>query len=66
MSGINVIYHIVATTKTSYPRSMFNVRYSTTLPALRFGIIALVIDIVGASKDTDLLKELASVSHSFF
>ena len=34
-------------------------------PYLPFDIIALVIDIVGENKDTDLLKELALVSHSF-
>ena len=34
-------------------------------PDLPFDIIALVIDIVGANKNTDLLKELALVSHSF-
>ena len=32
---------------------------------LPFDIIALVIDIVGENKDTDLLKKLALVSHSF-
>ena len=32
---------------------------------LPFDIIALIVDIVGESKDTDLLKELALVSHSF-
>jgi hypothetical protein len=35
-------------------------------PALPFDIIGLIIDIVGENKDTDLLKELALVSHSFF
>jgi hypothetical protein len=35
-------------------------------PVLPFDIIALIIDIVGENKDTDLLKELALVSHSFF
>ena len=32
---------------------------------LPFDIIALIIDIVGENKDTNLLKELALVSHSF-
>ena len=35
-------------------------------PDLPFDIIALVIDIIGANEDADLLKELALVSHSFF
>jgi hypothetical protein len=43
----------------------FNSRHRTTLPALPFDIIALIIDIVGENKDTVLLKELALVSHSF-
>ena len=34
-------------------------------PDLPFDVIALIIDIVGENKDTDLLKELALVSHSF-
>ena len=34
-------------------------------PDLPFDIIPLIIDIVGENKDTDLLKELALVSHSF-
>jgi hypothetical protein len=34
-------------------------------PVLPFDIIALIIDIVGENKDTDLLKKLALVSHSF-
>ena len=34
-------------------------------PVLPFDIISLVIDIVGENKDTNLLKELALVSHSF-
>ena len=34
-------------------------------PTLPFDIIALIIDIVGANNDTDLLKELALVSYSF-
>jgi hypothetical protein len=34
-------------------------------PALLFDIIALIIDIVGENKDTNLLKELALVSHFF-
>ena len=35
---------------------------SSVLP---FDIIALIIDIVGENQDTNLLKELALVSHSF-
>jgi hypothetical protein len=35
------------------------------LPFLPFEIIALIIDIVGENEDTNLLKELALVSHSF-
>jgi hypothetical protein len=34
-------------------------------PALPFDVIAVIIDIVGENKDTNLLKELALVSHSF-
>ena len=34
-------------------------------PVLPFDIFALIIDIVGENKDTDLLKELALVAHSF-
>ena len=34
-------------------------------PILPFDIIVLIIDIVGESKDTDLFKELALVSHYF-
>ena len=34
-------------------------------PVLPFDIIALIIDIVGENNDTNLLKELALVSHSF-
>ena len=34
-------------------------------PFLPFDITALIIDIVGEDNDTDLLKELALVSHSF-
>jgi hypothetical protein len=34
-------------------------------PALPFDVIALIIDIVGENNDTDLLKDLALVSHSF-
>ena len=34
-------------------------------PVIPFDIITVIIDIVGESKDTDLLKELALVSHSF-
>ena len=35
-------------------------------PVLPFDIIALIIDIVGENKDTNLLKELSLVSHYFF
>jgi hypothetical protein len=34
-------------------------------PILPFEIIALIIDIVGENEDTNLLKELSLVSHSF-
>ena len=34
-------------------------------PVLPFDILALIIDIAGENKETDLLKELALVSHSF-
>ena len=34
-------------------------------PVLPFDIIALIIDIAGETQDTNLLKELALVSHSF-
>ena len=34
-------------------------------PVLPFDITALIIDVVGENEDTDLLKELALVSHSF-
>ena len=34
-------------------------------PVLPFDVIALIIDIVGENNDTNLLKELALVSHSF-
>jgi hypothetical protein len=43
----------------------FNVQYSTMSPVLPFDIIVLIIDNVGENKDTNLLKELALVSHSF-
>ena len=43
----------------------FDVQHSTMSPILPFDIIALIIDIVGENKDTNLLKELALVSHSF-
>jgi hypothetical protein len=43
----------------------FVVQHSTMSPVLPFDIIALIIDIVGEDKDTNLLKELALVSHSF-
>jgi hypothetical protein len=34
-------------------------------PVLPFDILDLIVDIVGENKETDLLKELALVSHSF-
>ena len=34
-------------------------------PVLPFDILTVIIDIVEENKDTDLLKELALVSHSF-
>ena len=34
-------------------------------PVLPFDIATLIIDVVGENKQTDLLKELALVSHSF-
>ena len=43
----------------------FNVQHSTMSPVLPFDIIALIIDIVGENEDTNLLKEIALVSHSF-
>jgi hypothetical protein len=43
----------------------FDVQHSTMSPILPFDIIALIIDIVGENNDTNLLKELALVSHSF-
>ena len=43
----------------------FKVQYSTMSPTRPFDIIALIIDIVGANNDTDLLKEFALVSYSF-
>ena len=44
---------------------LFNVQYATMSPVLPFDITALIIDIVGENNDTDLLKELSLVSHSF-
>jgi hypothetical protein len=41
------------------------VQNSTMSPALPFDVIAIIIDIVGENKDTNLLKELALVSQSF-
>ena len=44
----------------------FIVQYSTMPSVLPFDIIAQIIDVVGKkNKDTDLLKELALVSHVF-
>ena len=45
--------------------SFINVQRSTMSPVLPFDITAIIIDIVGENNDTDLLKELALVSHSF-
>ena len=44
----------------------FDFQYSTMSLVLPFDIITLIIDIVGENEDTDLLKELSLVSHSFF
>jgi hypothetical protein len=49
---------VTTSTVTRLPRS-------TMSPVLPFDIIALIIDIVGESKDTRLLKELTLVSQSF-
>ena len=46
-------------------RLLLKSEYSTMSPVLPFDVIAVIIDIVGENKDTDLLKELALVSHSF-
>ena len=45
----------------------FDVQHSTIMmsPVLPFDIISLIIDIVGENRDTNLLKELTLVSHSF-
>ena len=43
----------------------FDVQQSATSPVLPFEIIALIIDIVGENEGTNLLKELALVSHCF-
>ena len=40
-------------------------QHKTSSPAFPFDIISLIIDIVGENDDTDLLNELALVSHSF-
>ena len=42
-----------------------NVQHSTMSPVLPFDIITVIIDIIGEGGNTDLLKELALVSHSF-
>ena len=42
-----------------------DIQYSTMSPVLPFDVIALIIDIVGENNDTDILKELALVAHSF-
>ena len=42
-----------------------NAQYATMSPVLPFDITALIIDIVGENNDTNLLKELALISHSF-
>jgi hypothetical protein len=41
----------------------FNVQHPTMSPVLPFDIIALIVDIAGENNDTNLLKELALVSH---
>ena len=43
----------------------FDVQHSTMSPVLPFDVIALIIDVVGENEDTNLLKKLALVSHSF-
>ena len=42
-----------------------NVQHSTMSSVLPFDIIAQIIDVVGEMKDTNLLKELSLISHSF-
>ena len=42
-----------------------NIQHYSISPVLPFDVTTLIIDIVGENKDTDLLKELALVSHSF-
>ena len=43
----------------------FNIQHFTMPFVLPFDVIALIIDIVGENKDTNLLKDLSLVSHSF-
>ena len=45
--------------------SNVQLEHFTMSPVFPFDIIAEIIDIVGDDKDTNLLKELALVSHSF-
>ena len=40
-------------------------QHSTMSPVLPFDIIALIVDIAVENNDTNLLKELALVSHSY-
>jgi hypothetical protein len=46
------------------PRSTFH-NVAALSPVLHFDIIVLIIDNVGENRDTNLLKELALISHSF-
>jgi hypothetical protein len=56
----------VSSNSCLYSRLSYHVvQHSTMSTVLNFDIIALIIDIVGENKDTNLLKELALVSHSF-
>ena len=54
---------------TQLPRRLlpmkFDFQHSTMTPVLPLEIIGLIIDIVGENEDTNLLKELALVSHYF-
>ena len=43
----------------------FNILHSSISPGLPFDIIVQIIDAVGENEDTNLLKELALVSHCF-
>ena len=46
-------------------RNQFNIQHSTMSSVLPSDIIAEIIDIIEENEDTNLLKELALVSHSF-